>query len=149
MRTASSRARVRPDACPAGSGLGLPEDPEKGHDAAGVMLQVNLSNASVQRADLREAHLEDAILTGPLLEGADPRRHDNRNPLLRSFAQLSGELRSGPDGLRITLDQPDDPSHRRALRGLCSDLNQLGVTFPDTEVPVTYHVGMYRSEAAA
>ena len=77
-----------------------------------------------------------------------PNSHDAR-ALLRSFAQLSGELRSGPDGLRITLDPPDDPFHRRALRGLCLDLNQLGVTFPDTELPVTYHVGVHHSEAAA
>jgi hypothetical protein len=77
-----------------------------------------------------------------------PNPHD-AGALLRSFAQLSGELRSGPDGLRITLDPPDDPSRRRALRGLCSDLNQIGVTFPDTEVPVTYHVGVHRSEAVA
>jgi len=29
------------------------------------------------------------------------------------------------------------------------DLNQLGVTVPDTEVPVTYHVGVQHSEAVA
>lgn len=77
-----------------------------------------------------------------------PNSHDAR-ALLRSFAHLSGELRPGPNGLRVTLDPPDDPFHRRALRGLCLDLNQLDVTFPDTELPVTYHVGVHHSEAAA
>jgi len=77
-----------------------------------------------------------------------------RNPqdvraLLRSFAELSGEMRTTAHGVVVTLDPPDLPLHRRALRGLCTDLNQLGCTYPRTELPLTYEVGMHHSEAVA
>jgi len=77
-----------------------------------------------------------------------------RNPqdvraLLRSFAELSGEMRTTAHGVVVTLDPPDLPLHRRALRGLCTDLNQLGCTYPGTELPLTYEVGMHHSEAVA
>lgn len=74
--------------------------------------------------------------------------HDVR-ALLRSFAELSGELRTTPGGVVITLDAPDLPLHRRALRGLCTDLTQFGATYPGTEIPVTYDVAMHHSEAVA
>jgi transposase len=69
--------------------------------------------------------------------------------LLRSFAELSGELRSDATGVTISLDAPDLPIHRRALRGLCADLNQLAVLFPGTHIPVTYQVSVHHLEAAA
>jgi hypothetical protein len=100
----------------------------------------------VDRIKIAAYNAEEWMLERLLVHYPNP--HAAR-ALLRSFAQLSGELRSGPDGLRITFDPPDDPFHRRALRGLCSDLNRLDVTFPDTELPVTYHVGVHHSEAAA
>ena len=74
--------------------------------------------------------------------------HDVRD-LLRSFAALQGEIRTTATGVVITLDAPDLPQHRQALRGLCADLNQLGVTFPGTDRPVTYQVAMHHSEAVA
>ena len=77
-----------------------------------------------------------------------PNPHDVR-ALLRTFAELAGEIRTTLTGVVITLDAPDLPLHRRALRGLCADLNQLGATFPGTNRPVTYEVAMHHSEAAA
>jgi len=74
--------------------------------------------------------------------------HDVR-ALLRSFAQLGGEIRTTPAGVVITLDAPDIPLHRRALRGLCADLNQVGATYPGTTVPVIYEVAVHHSEAGA
>ena len=74
--------------------------------------------------------------------------HDIR-ALLRSFAQLSGEVRTTSSGVSIALDAPDIPAQRQALRGLCADLNQLGVTFPGANLPVTYEVEVHHSEQAA
>lgn len=66
--------------------------------------------------------------------------------LLRSFAELSGEIDTTSDGVVVTLNPPDTPLHRRALRGLVADLNGFGATFPGTDVPVTYQVAMHHSE---
>jgi len=74
-----------------------------------------------------------------------PNPHDIR-ALLRSFALLAGEMRTTPTGVVVTLDAPDLPLHRRALRGLCGDLNKLGAISPGTEIPVTYEVAMHHSE---
>jgi Transposase protein len=61
--------------------------------------------------------------------------------LLRSFAYLSGTLIRQPDGgLRVCLEPPDLPLHRRALAGLCANLNLAQPVFPGTEVPVHYQV---------
>lgn len=80
------------------------------------------------------------------------RHYDNANDvrdLLRGFAELPGEIRRTPQGIEVKLDPPDTPIHRRALRGLCDDLNTLGATFPGTDLPVVYRVAMHYSEAAA
>jgi hypothetical protein len=61
--------------------------------------------------------------------------------LLRSFAHLSGTLIRQPDGgLRVCLEPPDLPLHRRALAGLCTDLNLAQPVFPGTNIPVHYQV---------
>jgi hypothetical protein len=69
--------------------------------------------------------------------------------LLRSFAELSGEIQSANGKPVVTLDPPDTPRHRRALRGLVAGLNTVGATYPGTDIPVIYHVKMHHSEAAA
>ena len=74
---------------------------------------------------------------------------DDIRQLLRSFAELSGEIRSTAQGIVVTLDPPDTPIYRRALRGLCADLSKLGPTFPGTDLPVSYQVAMHHSERAA
>jgi transposase len=72
------------------------------------------------------------------------RHYTNTNDvhdLLRSFAQLSGTLIRQPDGgLRIRLDPPDLPLHRRALAGLCADLNLAQPVFPGTDRRLHYEV---------
>ncbi|MDQ6722477.1 MAG: helix-turn-helix domain-containing protein [Candidatus Dormibacteraeota bacterium] len=77
-----------------------------------------------------------------------PNPHDVRD-LLRSFAELSGEIRTTDAGVFVTLDPPDTPIHRRALRGLVEDLSALGATFPGTDIPITYRVRVHHSETAA
>lgn len=77
-----------------------------------------------------------------------PNPHDARD-LLRSFAELSGEIHTTDHGVVVTLEPPDTPIHRRALHGLVEDLNTLAATFPGTDTPVTYEVAMHHSEAAA
>ena len=61
--------------------------------------------------------------------------------LLRSFAHLSGTLiRQADGGLMVCLQPPDLPLHRRALAGLCADLNLDQPVFPGTDIPVRYEV---------
>jgi len=61
--------------------------------------------------------------------------------LLRSFAQLSGTLIRQADGeLRVCLQPPDLPLHRRALTGLCAELNLLRPVFPGTHLAVHYEL---------
>ena len=61
--------------------------------------------------------------------------------LLRSFAHLSGTLiRQADGGLRVSLQPPDLPLHRRALTGLCAELNLDRPVFPGTDVTVHYEV---------
>jgi hypothetical protein len=72
------------------------------------------------------------------------RHYANTNDLhdlLRSFAHLSGMLMRQPDGgLRVCLQPPDLPLHRRALAGLCADLNLAQPVFPGTDSGLHYEV---------
>ena len=76
---------------------------------------------------------------------AYPNPHDARD-LLRSFAELSGTIETTATGVLVSLDPPDTPMYRQALRSLVEDLNTIGPTFPGTDVPVTYEVRMHHSE---
>ncbi len=61
--------------------------------------------------------------------------------LLRAFAHLSGTLiRQADGGLKVCLQPPEIPLQRRALAGLCADLNLGRPQFPGTDVPVYYEV---------
>src|SRR3990172_3342140 len=100
--------------------------------------------AIIDRIKLTAYNAEEWLLE--LLVRHYPNPHDVR-ALLRSFAELSGEIRTTPTGASIPLDAPDLPLHRRALRGLCADLNQLGATFPGADLPVRYEVSLHHSEA--
>ena len=77
-----------------------------------------------------------------------PNPHDARD-LLRSFAQLSGHIATTTTGVVVTLDPPDTPIHRRALRGLAENLNTIGTTYPGTNQPVTYQIAKHHSEHTA
>jgi len=98
----------------------------------------------IDRVKMTAYNAEEWLLE--LLVRHYPNPHDVR-ALLRSFAGLPGEIRTTPTGVVITLDAPDVPQHRRALRGLCADLNQLGATYPGTDLPIRYGVAVHHSEA--
>lgn len=102
--------------------------------------------AIIDRVKLTAYNAEEWLLE--LLVRHYPNPHDVRD-LLRSFAELAGEIRTTSAGVVITLDPPDLPLHRRALRGLCADLNQLDATYPGTTIPVTYEVAVHHSETVA
>jgi hypothetical protein len=72
------------------------------------------------------------------------RHYTNTNDvhdLLRSFAHLSGTLIRQPDGgLRVCLEPPDLPLQRRALAGLCADLNMGQPVFPGTDHRLHYEM---------
>jgi len=72
------------------------------------------------------------------------RHYTNTNDLhdlLRSFAELSGTLiRQSDGGLRVCLQPPDIPLHRRALASLCTDLNLGRPVFPGTSITVHYEL---------
>ncbi|MHB8290447.1 MAG: hypothetical protein ACYDEY_14685 [Acidimicrobiales bacterium] len=84
--------------------------------------------------------------------------HDVR-ALLRSFAELSGQMETSfvydeagiaiPTGITVSLDPPNTPKHREALRGLVNDLNVAKATYPGTAIPVTYRVRVHHCEVAA
>lgn len=114
---------------------------------AGQREVMRLENkAIIDRIKITAYNAEEWLLERLLPHYPNP--HDIRL-LLRSFAELSGELRSTSQGVTITLDPPDLPIHRRALRGLCADLTRLGIPFPGTDLPVSYAVAMHHLEAAA
>jgi hypothetical protein len=74
--------------------------------------------------------------------------HDIRD-LLRNFAHLSGEIATTSGGISVRLDPPDTPAHRRALEGLCGELNALRAPFPGTGLPVSYQVAVHQARVAA
>jgi hypothetical protein len=102
--------------------------------------------AIIDRIKIAAYNAEEWLLE--LLGRHYPNPHDAR-ALLRSFARLAGHLRASAAGVVVTLDSPDIPLHRLALRGLCADLNQAGAAYPGTTLPVTYQVAVHHSEAAA
>jgi hypothetical protein len=104
------------------------------------------NKAIIDRVKITAYNAEEWLLDRLLPHYANP---NDVRALLRSFAELSGQLRTTSEGVTITLDPPDTPLHRRALRGLCADLTQLQAPYPGTDLPVTYHVAMHHSEVAA
>ena len=102
--------------------------------------------AIVDRIKLTAYNAEEWLLERLLVHYPHP--HDAR-ALLRSFFELPGEMRANHRGVQVVIDPPDNPLHRRALRGLCADLSQLAVHYPGTDLAVTYEVQMHHSEAAA
>jgi len=112
--------------------------------------------AIVDRIKISAYNAEEWLLDRLVVHYPNP--NDVRD-LLRSFAELSGTIdttieqdddaNTWATGVVVTLDPPDTPIHRRALRGLVEDLNKIGATFPGTDLPVTYQVRLHHSEAAA
>jgi hypothetical protein len=104
--------------------------------------------AIIDRIKISAYNAEEWLLERLVIHYPNP--HDVRD-LLRSFAELSGTINTtdNDDSVVVTLDPPDTPIHRRALRGLIEDLNTIGATFPGTDKPVTYRVAMHHTEVAA
>lgn len=73
---------------------------------------------------------------------------DDIRDLLRSFAELPGEIRTTRHGIVVTLAAPDTPAHARALQGLIADLNDHGATYPGTGLPVSYRIAHGRPRPA-
>jgi transposase len=104
------------------------------------------AKAIVDRIKIAAYNAEEWLLDRLVMHYQNP--HDQRD-LLRSFAELSGEIDTQDSKVIVTLDPPDTPLHRRVLCGLIQDLNRHGATFPGTDIPVTYQVAVHHSRAAA
>jgi transposase len=104
------------------------------------------AKAIVDRVKIAAYNAEEWMLDRLVLHYHNP--YDVRD-LLRSFAQLPGQIDTTDGKVIVTLDPPDTPIHRRALHGLVDDLNRLGTTYPGTEIPVIYQLALHHSEAAA
>ena len=109
------------------SSLGpLPQEPQLERKLIMDVIKIAAYNAQSWLADRLASHYAN---TNDL--------HD----LLRSFAYLSGTLiRQADGGLRVCLQPPDLPLHRRALAGLCADLNLTQPVFPGTDSRLQYEI---------
>ncbi len=104
----------------------LPQIPQLENKLIADVVKVAAYNAQSWLADRLARHYLNA---------------NDLHDLLRSFAELSGALmRQADGGLRICLQPPDLPLHRRALAGLCADLNLGRPVFPGTDIPVHYEI---------
>ena len=124
---------------------GLPKQVPLAEAGPQAVLQLE-QKAIIDRITMTAYNAEEWLLD--LLVRHYPNPYDVRL-LLRSFAELSGEIRATATGVVITLDPPDLPLHRRALSGLCADLNQIGSTYPGTQLSIIYQVAVHHSKAAA
>jgi hypothetical protein len=121
-----TRLRSRPARVPLSSLGPLPQAPQLETKLIADTVKVAAYNAQSWLADRLARHY---LNTNDL--------HD----LLRSFAHLSGTLIRQPDGgLRVCLQPPDLPLHRRALVGLCADLNLAQPVFLGTNSTVRYEI---------
>jgi len=123
---------------------------------SGREVMVREAKAIVDRIKIAAYNAEEWLLDRLVAHYSNP--NDVRD-LLRSFAELSGTIdtitaldaegNALPTGVAVSLDPPDTPAHRQALRGLVEDLNAAGAVFPGTDLPVAYRVRMHHSELAA
>ena len=104
------------------------------------------AKAIVDRIKIAAYNAEEWMLDRLMLHYPN---HCDVRDLLRSFAELSGAIDTTASGVLVSLDPPDTPAHRRALRGLVNDLNAAGATFPGTDVAVTYQVRVHQLELVA
>jgi transposase len=126
IEEAKSQLRSLPARVPLSSLGPLPQAPQLETKLIADAVKVAAYNAQSWLADRLARHY---LNTNDL--------HD----LLRSFAHLSGTLiRQADGGLKVCLQPPDLPLQRRALVGLCADLNLAQPVLPGTEIPVHYEV---------
>jgi len=131
----------------------LPRKVTVAESGTGRMVLHGEHKAIVDRIKITAYNAEEWLLEH--LEQHYPNPNDIRD-LLRTFAELAGDIRTTDKGVTVTLDPPDTPIHRRALHGLVADLNAIDATYPGTDIPVIYRVrrprqrsGVHRSQAVA
>jgi transposase len=124
----------------------LPARVSVGEAGVGKEVMRREAKAIVDRIKIASYNAEEWLLDRLVVHY--PNHFDVRD-LLRSFAELSGTIETTTTGVLVSLDPPDTPAHRRALRGLVEDLNAAGATFPGTKVPVSYRVRMHHAEQVA
>jgi hypothetical protein len=121
-----SHLRSLPARVPLSSLGPLPQEPRLERKLITDVVRMTAYNAQSWLADRLVRHYTNA---------------NDLHDLLRSFAQLSGSLIGQSDGgLRVCLEPPDLPLHRRALAGLCADLNLGQPLFPGTDRRLHYEV---------
>ena len=121
-----SHLRSLPSGVPLSSLGPLPQTPQLETKLIADAVKVAAYNAQSWLADRLARHYQNA---------------NDLHDLLRAFAHVSGTLiREDDGGLRVRLDPPDLPLHRRALAGLCAELNLGRPTFPGTDIRVQYEL---------
>lgn len=111
-------------------------------------LPVSQTDSQVEVLDLEKKILADTIKTAAynaeawLLERLDRHYDDPRDirQLLRTFVRLKGRLQLRSDQLVVDLEPPDVPKHRRALEGLCAELNALALAIPESSYSLAFTV---------
>jgi transposase len=115
----------------------LPSKVTIAESATGRVVLRGEHKAIVDRVKITAYNAEEWLLER--LERHYQNPNDVRD-LLRSFAELPGDIRTTSTGVTVTLHPPNTPIHRRALQGLIDDLNAADTTFPGTDIPVHYRL---------
>jgi hypothetical protein len=102
---------------------------------------VELARAPMLLSDIIKMtayHIETMLLTmvAPHLK----RAHEEGRAFLADVMQLDGRLTPEADCLEVRLKSPSAPRYRRALEGLCEQLNTKDVTFPETPLRLHFSV---------
>jgi transposase len=106
------------------------------------------TDENLEALDLEKKTVVDTIKMGAynaeewLLERLDRYYDDPRDTrqVLRILTGLKGQLRLRDGQLVVDLTPPEIPKYRRALLGLCAELNQLSGHFPETPYPIRFTV---------
>jgi len=115
----------------------LPSKVTIAESATGRVVLRGEHKAIVDRVKITAYNAEEWLLER--LERHYQNPNDVRD-LLRSFAELPGDIRTTSTGVTVTLYPPNTPIHRRALQGLIDDLNAADTTYPGTDIPVHYRL---------
>ncbi|MBT9166395.1 MAG: hypothetical protein DDT25_01080 [Chloroflexi bacterium] len=106
------------------------------------------TDKNLEALDLEKKTVVDTIKMGAynaeewLLERLDRYYSDPRDTrqVLRILTGLKGRLRLRDGQLVVDLTPPEIPKYRRALLGLCAELDQLSDPFPGTPYPIRFTV---------
>ncbi|MDP2950357.1 MAG: hypothetical protein Q8P22_12575 [Chloroflexota bacterium] len=119
-------------------------------ERAGMPHQVSMSQCDrhLDRLNLEKKVLADTIKVAAynaeawLLERLDRHHEDSRDirEVLRILIRLKGRLRFQGTDLVVNLTPPETSRYRRALEGLCGELNRLATPFPGTPYQIHFTV---------